>query len=277
MTEVGERVAEAENVAHPNHSEETCAFHNKDKPTSELNVLTDDLDEDALEFPGVAMAGLAHRNSAARLGSNLRKEGFDQPEGTVRIAGIDRDLPVHTAAHHLIPGNASLKDSQLKPHLHQDGMATGNIGYDINNHQNGVWLPGNYALRGEDGLASWGPEGAGFVAKYSQPPEVYAFAAIRKFGRQFHDAHEDYSAFVTRTLDLLAKKLEDTENLWCPEAQKQPKDPKERQMKMLVARLNTVSLRMKTMLENPGPNWKVNVYTSKFSKKYIRVHVYGGK
>ena len=48
-------------------------------------------------------------------------------------------------------------------------------------------------------------------------------------------------------------------------------------MKMLAARLNTVSLRMKTMVEGAGPNWKTNVYTSRFSAEYIRLHIYGGQ
>lgn len=275
MSEIGEPVAIAE-LGHEGHSEDTCAFHNKDKPTSETNVLTDDMDEDALEVPGVSMTGIAHKNSAAKLGSNLTAEGHDQPETTVQIEGINRVLPVHTAAHHLIPGNASLKKSKIMSYLHQEGTATGNIGYDINNYQNGSWLPGNYALRGEDDLPAWGPQGVGFTTKYSQPPDVYAFAAIAKLRRQFHDAHVDYSKFVIKVLNLLAKKLKKTEDLWCPLANNQPKDPQERQLKMLVARLNTVSLRMKTMLESPGPNWKTNVYTSRFSQKFIRRHVYGG-
>jgi len=276
MSEIGEPVTVAE-LGHENHSEDTCAFHNKDKPTDETDVLTDAMDEDSLEVAGLAIAGLAHKNSAAKLGSNLTAEGFEQPDATVNITGIDRELPVHTAAHHLIPGNASLKPCELMPYLHKEGMATGNIGYDINNYQNGSWLAGNYALRGEDGLASWGPEGSGFAATYSVQPQVYAFAAIAKLNRQFHDAHSDYSKFVIQVLDLLAKKLEETKDLWCPEAKNQSDKPEERQMKMLAARLNTVSLRMKTMVEGAGPNWKTNVYTSRFSAEYIRLHIYGGQ
>jgi hypothetical protein len=276
MAELGEVVSVAD-LGHENHSEDTCAFHNKKEPTDLENTFGDDADEDALEVPGLEEDGIAHKNSAAKLGSALKTDGQEQISGTVTIGGIDRALPVDSAAHHLIPGNASLKISEIKEFLHQDGMATGNIGYDINNHQNGSWLVGNYALRGKDGLAKWGPGGSGFALKYKKPPEDYAFAAIHKLGRQFHDAHVDYSDIVTQILDLLAKKMRKTKDLWCPEAKNQPDDPKKRQMFMLVARLNTVSLRMKTMLENPGPNWKANVYTSRFSKMYIDKHIYGGQ
>jgi hypothetical protein len=105
--------------------------------------------------------------------------------------------------------------------------------------------------------------------------EEYAFAAIETLGCQFHDAHEHYSDFVLNELDLLAKKLEKTRDLWCPEAKKKPEDPKQRQLFMLVARLNTVSRRMKVFLTNPGPSWRDNIFVSRFSDLYIRERIRG--
>lgn len=273
-------IGEAVNVAiivslgHENHSEETCAFHSKGEPESKENTFSDEGDMDALEISGLEEAGIAHKNCAAKLGSSLEGKGYSQVSTSVVVPGISPALPVHTAAHHLIPGNASLKESAIMSYLHQEGMAAGNIGYNINNSENGCWLPGNYALRGEHGLAKWGPEGTGFQAKYGQPPKAYAFAAIEATQRQFHDAHGDYSDFVLETLDLLAKKFDKTRDLWCPEAKNQPSDPKKREIMGLVARLNTTSLRMQSMLI--GLNWKKNIYTSRFSREFMEERSKGG-
>ncbi|RKH56799.1 AHH domain-containing protein [Corallococcus llansteffanensis] len=271
MPELGEGVLAALNH-HSEHSEDTCAFCTASKePTEENNVLTDSFDEDANELPGLDMEGMAFRNCAGKLGAALVSAGLSQLEGKVQLDGIEGELPVQSAAHHLIPGNAALKRSKLMPYLHSEGMAVGNIGYDVNGEENGAWLAGNYALRGQSGLAKWGPGGAGFLAMYGKDPKEYAFAAIEALRCQFHDAHEDYSDFVLNELNLLAKKLEKTQSLWCPEAQQKPdEDPKKRQMKMLVLRLNTLSRRLKRFVTHPGPAWRENLVTSRFSLAYIR-------
>ncbi|RKG95668.1 hypothetical protein D7V97_36830 [Corallococcus sp. CA053C] len=274
MPELGEGVLAALNH-HPEHSEETCAFCTaSQEPTEENNVLTDSFDEDANELPGITLEGMAFRNCAGRLGSALVAAGLPQLEAEVRIDGIEGGLPVQSAAHHLIPGNATLKKSDLMPYLHSEGMAVGNIGYDVNGQENGAWLAGNYALRGRNGLASWGPEGTGFFAMYGKDPKEYAFAAIEALRCQFHDAHKDYSQFVLRELNLLAKKLEKGQSLWCPEARQEPdEDPKKRQMKMLVLRLNTISRRLQRFVTNPGPAWRENLVTSRFSLAYIHERI----
>jgi len=128
--------------------------------TSEENDLVDDYAEDQNEIPGLNDAGMAHHNSAGKLGKDLEKNGKAQIKKDVRIDGIEQILPVQSAAHHIIPGNASLKKSKrLMKYLHVDGMAKGNIGYNINNHENGIWLAGNYALRGKDGMPGWVVQG----------------------------------------------------------------------------------------------------------------------
>jgi len=262
-------------LGHAGHTKDTCAFCTAPTtPTSEKNELGDEEDEDANEIPGLEQDGVAHRNSGKKLGQALIGNGSDQLEGSVKVKGIDKPLAVHTAAHHLVPGNASLKESDLMRYLHEDGMKTGNIGYNVNTFENGSWLAGNYALRGKRGLPSWGPEGSKFLAKTGVNPKQYAFAAIPESGRQFHDAHVRYSTFVTDALDLLAKKMDKTKDLWCPEAKSKPKKPEERQLFMLVNRLNTISRRLRIRVENPGRNWKVNIYTSRFSEQYIKEKIY---
>lgn len=263
---------------HPEHSEETCAFCNASEvPTTETNVLTDSVDEDADELPGLEDDGIAFKNSAGQLGSALIKAGEPQLSGIVKLDGSSNALTVHTAAHHLIPGNAALKRSDLMPYLHKDGTAAGNIGYNVNNPENGSWLVGNYALRGKSGMPRWGPEGTAFLRDTNKDPKEYAFAAIRTLRRQFHDGHGDYNDFVLNELDLLAKKLEKTRNLWCPEGKRKEKDGEGRtQMFMLVARLNTVPRRLKAFVENPGPKWRENLVTSRFSLAFIRERILKG-
>lgn len=157
------------------------------------------------------------------------------------------------AAHHLIPGNASLKNSDLfksNKYLWKDGKAKGNIGYNINNPTNGVWLPGNYAVR------PWSGKAATFQ-------DTYAHSAVRKCNGHFHDAHRPYNLFVLDALNKIFEKLEAKESIICPEAKKRKRDPqKDSPLKALVARLNTVSLRMRRMLVYPESGWKNNIYTS---------------
>lgn len=96
-----------------------------------------------------------------------------------------------------------------------------------------------------------------------------AFAAMEAWGCQFHDAHKDYSNFVSKVLDKISDKLRANEALWCPEQKKKNKT-KPTQMFEIVGRLNTVSARMKRMLVFPTSGWKSNVYTSRFVQDYMR-------
>lgn len=257
------------------HNEQTCAFCTASKkPTTEENVLTDAFDEDA-NLSGLEMDGVKFKNSAGKLGDDMIANGDSHVTGEVTLEGYDKKLPVTTAAHHIIPGNAALKTCKLMPYLHSEGKAQGNIGYNVNNYENGVWLCGNYSLRGKNGLPGWGSEGATFTKDtQGRDPKEFAFAAIEQTRCQFHDGHEKYSNFVKKDLDLLAKKMAKTKDLWCPDAKNKPDKPEERQMFMLVARLNTTSRRLRTMLTNPGKNWKTNIFTSRFSEMYIKEVIY---
>jgi len=84
----------------------------------------------------------------------------------IKLGGLTpEDLPLTCAAHHLIPAQASLRGSNLVVYLYKGsatfnapgkkgstvtkggGKLKKNAGYDVNGSQNGVWLPGPYALR----------------------------------------------------------------------------------------------------------------------------------
>lgn len=80
---------------------------------------------------------------------------------------------VTCAAHHCIPAQESLKESQLlefmvkkdEPELLKEGDSTidynnglvwSDVGYDVNGVENGVYLPGNYAVGGgRGGMGVW--------------------------------------------------------------------------------------------------------------------------
>lgn len=249
--ELGEitSVALADEIASAQHDEDCYFCKAKEKPETKENDLSDDFQEDD-DIDGLAPEGLKFKNDAGKLGKALG--GFT---GQKEISVGGKPFLVTEAAHHLIPGNAALKNSSLfksNKYLWKDGKEKGNIAYNVNNGSNGVWLPGNYAVR------PWSAKAPSFQ-------DAYAHAAIRKSNKQFHDAHEKYNKFVLKCLEKIFEKLEAHESIWCPEAKKKKgeRDPqKDPPLYEIVARLNTVSARMNRMLVYPSKNWKNNIYTS---------------
>src|SRR5690606_35466079 len=244
--------------------DETCAFCSSTEPPKDIvNDLTDEHDEDAEAQLGDMLPTYKFKNDAGKLGIAL---GGKPEAKTVTLA--NKNFEAAVAAHHLIPGNAALKQSQLfksEKYLWKDGKAKGNIGYNMNASENGVWSPGNYGVR------PWGPGGVAFKsANPTLEPKDFAFAAMDKWRTQFHDAHADYCSFVKVSLDKVFEKLEAQKDIWCPEAKNKDKKPEEKEpIYALVQRLNTISSRMKRMLTFPTRNWKPNVYTSRFVQTYM--------
>jgi hypothetical protein len=240
-------------VADRNHDED-CYFCNaSEESAAETNELVAHPEEDE-DLDAGGEETLKFKNDSGKLGSALG--GAPDPR-QIKVWGTTKD--VSCAAHHAIPGNASLKKSQLfqsNEYLWKDGQANGNIGYNINSAQNGIWLPGNYAVRPWSG-------------KLEHVKREYALAAIDKWGCQFHDAHEEYSTEVEGVLNKLFEKLEDGETLWCPKKKNKPKPEERQNMYSLVARLHTVSGRMKRMLKLPLSNWRQNIFTSRFNQDYV--------
>jgi hypothetical protein len=238
-------------IAHPSHDDD-CYFCNANpNPTPNLNDLEAQIDEDS-DFD----APEKFKNDARGLGKNM---GGKPDERTIHVQGEPHASSV--APHHLIPGNGSLKESSFfkkKKYLWKDGEAKGNIGYNVNAASNGVWLPGNYAVR------PWTGRSEPFQIDYSE-------AAMLEWRGQFHDAHESYNQFVEGVLNKIYDKLERQESIVCEKAKasknnaEEDKDP----LVALVSRLHTVSLRMRRMLVLPTSNWKANVWTSRFAKAFM--------
>jgi hypothetical protein len=161
------------------------------------------------------------------------------------------------AAHHLIPGGASLNKAGV---LHKymvwkkknPKKFVGPIGYDVNSRQNGVWLPGNYAVRrGTEFKKTWG--------KFHEPfKAAYARAAMKKAGNlQLHDAHPDYNDNVRRTLEEIGQKLDDAwvDRLKCPVCKKDLENQGDPPYG-LVGRLHRLSGEHKKALIFPRSNTK---------------------
>lgn len=255
--DLGELVS-VDMIVDEKHDDETCAFcKSKEPPKDVVNDLEAEHDEDD-EF------SFKFKNDAGKLGVALG----GKPEAKIVVLN-DTNFNAAVAAHHLIPGNAALKESKLfqsNKYLWKDGKAKGNIGYNINAAENGVWSPGNYGVR------PWGAEGVDFIAKNKGlAPADFAFAAMDAWKTQFHDSHGKYSTFVKDSLDKVFNKLETMEDIWCPDAKnKKEKSPDEKEpIYALVQRLNTISSRMNRLLKFPTKNWKRNIYTSRFVEMYM--------
>jgi hypothetical protein len=255
VTQIGETV-DVKLIASNDH-DDSCYFcgAEHDDPVEEENDVDDDPDDDA-EFPGLELKGVKFKNDASKLGKAI---GGTPDRRKVELN--KKKYKSGVAAHHLIPGNAALKQSQFflkKKYLWTSGKAKANIKYNVNSQPNGVWLPGNYAVR------PWSGKAPKFQGEY-------ATSSIEKWERQFHDAHFDYSEHVRKSLDVVFSKLERSESIVCPKAaKKKGKKPEEQQpLYALVARFHTISGRMRRMLVFPYENWFRNVFTSRFSHAYM--------
>lgn len=180
-------------------------------------------------------------NSGGKLGSNCKK-GSPGSKGTWNVLGGNPDrytakqvdtarnrggkvkvrnklFPYTVAAHHLIPGNASLFDSEFfKSYMKKDGKAqaiTGemfqishHIGYNVNGSHNGVWLPGSYAIVAGGGQ----PQALGWEELNSPAGDIdwcrlYMAAVAKKAKGQFHDSHTNYNKSVLGILNKYWEKL----------------------------------------------------------------------
>jgi hypothetical protein len=163
--------------------------------------------------------------------------------------------PVTCAAHHLIPAQESLKESplltfmckkddteKLKGMDFSDGVVWSDLGYDVNGSQNGMFLPGSYAVGGgRGGMKVWTGAGGGSEEEdgawaenddededkpEEDEPEAapdsnlltgklniisdrnrkwqYVRQAVEKCPGQFHDRHVDYS---TKVVQGILKKM----------------------------------------------------------------------
>lgn len=162
--------------------------------------------------------------------------------------------PVTCAAHHLIPAQESLKRAEG---LHEfmvkgsepmkGGSAKGStvwsdVGYNVNGSENGMFLPGNYAVGGGVGGSRQWTAAPSVLAEFDEDDEdwdenddhdeeavvvpkssksskltgnrhqidpenrkwLYVSQAVQMCPGQFHDRHKKYSDFVLSVLEAIA-------------------------------------------------------------------------
>lgn len=222
--------------------------------------------------------------------------------------------PVTCAAHHLIPAQESLKDSPLLAYMvkkgdaepikdgsYGAGLVWADVGYDVNGIENGINLPGSYAVGGgRGGLGLWtgnddtpdlededpsdaqndpaSPELTGRLNEIADTNRkwLYVSQAMKLAPGQFHDRHQDYSAFVQEVLAQIHANLVQLERKKIGESScAKCQDRKSKMAELgtptpfgLVGRLNGVSSRMSVFLN--GSTWRPNVYTSKWCRAYMK-------
>ncbi|GAB4328313.1 MAG: hypothetical protein Kow0074_24190 [Candidatus Zixiibacteriota bacterium] len=221
--------------------------------------------------------------------------------------------PVTCAAHHCIPAQESLKESPLLAYMckkgdsepikggsFSDGLVWSDVGLDINGSENGIYLPGSYAVGGgRGGLSVWYPQDtadeeepeipedkkpakgyeilSGRRGEISKTNALWAYVsqAVRKCPGQFHDRHEPYSLEVQGWLQKIFENYENLntemiDNGNCPDCKKRADKIAEHGIPtpyQLVARLMTIMDKLKGYLN--ATTWRINIYTSKWGKAYM--------
>jgi hypothetical protein len=207
-----------------------------------------------------ASAENGEHNDASVLGSNLGSRPtwyIQHPVGPGDPIEASTQTEVVPAAHHLLPGNASVnKANDLHKYMLWQGKnplgLKGPIGYDINNAGNGVWLPGNYAVRKD---TEFGKNWSEFKDPFK---DAYARAAMKNAGNlQLHDAHPKYNSNVRASLTEIARKLD---SMWkdkskCPVCGKKLENQNEPPYG-LVGRLNALSAEHRKALIYTAQNRK---------------------
>jgi hypothetical protein len=209
---------------------------------------------------------------------------------SVKGDGTRRNYTV--AAHHCIPGEASLHKSELFMNYmakhnpsNEDGEEEGrvefmvgdaqksfkiefHIGYNVNGSHNGVWLPGNYAIRGP----SHSPGGVTWGVLVEDPTQrawclAYMTACVAKTGGQFHDSHEEYNRMALRWLEKISTALMN-HHPTCNTCQTNEKLPPPYAMK---ERLYLFSAFLKLQVTGHPMTWKTPWITSDKFKAMITV------
>lgn len=202
-------------------------------------------------------------------------------------------FPFTVAAHHLIPGNASLYKSKVFEYMKDGGTVKstkgkdytiqGHIGYDVNGSHNGVWLPGNYAIKtalperkkGDKVLAArigTTPIGGKSWSALSNDHEEWQFAyvagACKAADGQFHDTHDKpYSETVSEDLAKIATALAVHLDA-CGEC-KEKNDPLPPPFR-IKRRLYAYSKKLRGYVTGPPGGWKATWFTSsRWSEKYF--------
>lgn len=290
-----------------------CPF--KEEPAKTPKKSDEDIGDDDLDD-----VESRQKNNGGVLGENLLKklpgvgaggpfppDGFlfmqqanDSKRGKQRMLHMEEykeakegAFPFTVAAHHLIPGNASLykSDVMLVNYMDDKGKVKtlvkkrsctidGFIGYDVNGSHNGVWLPGNYAIKTARPKKKNRPAQPGTTpikgkkwvdleaAGYEDWQYSYVAGACKAAKGQFHDSHErPYSASVRENLNKIVTALTHHLDTECPDCKNKTKIPPPYRIKN---RLYQLSKELRNFVRGQPAAWKAPWFTSeKWSSKFF--------
>jgi hypothetical protein len=234
------------------------------------------------------------RYSPEKLGFLFQQDADDTARGGKRLKlesykDIDAgSFPYTVAAHHLIPGNASLYSDagELLSFLEDGGTVhssggteftiEGHIGYDVNGSHNGVWLPGNYAIKTE--LEEREINGKIYKARPGTTPVedvsweelrsdyeswryAYVAGACKAAEGQFHDSHDKpYSESVNEYLQKMSAAMSTHLESKCRFCKKTKIPPPFR----IKLRLFAISKKLRGYVLGAPPAWKAPWFTSEY-------------
>ena len=327
MTDIGEAISAPDFFTEEQHNEKTCPWHSDEKSAKPKEMDSQEPDEDVDSMPA---------NLGTKLGENLKKDKEEKPNEEITVnyeegqkviykvnakkdgvavvkvkeAQTYREMkqaiyryPLKYAPHHLIPGNESLKVSQLPMFLGDDNVIKNfkdgcgssvikenqTVGYDVNQAENGVWLPSPYALSmsnkwtSVDGIKAIKKAKIRGVSIEETESFKHAYVAAsieRSGGRQFHMRHNEYSDEVKNVLDKMADKMILMAGGVCPVASGGEEDDKFDAPKGLKSKLNMLSKVLERLLT--GSVWHSPFYTDNklmpvFADKVDRANKKAGK
>ncbi len=268
MSQLGESALMAKILEHK-HDDKECPFCQKNedvKPEGESSKEQDwDDDERTKDDYWTKKIG----NNSGTLETNMTNNGEPRPDDwtlkhTVYNCRFKKiDLPdnhkITPNPHHLIPGNESLKEAEklLKWIYASENHIEEDIHYDVNNAENGIWLPSNNSMRGN---SDW---------KCETVKLTYANAAQPGRGC-FHDRHIDYSRFVQKLLNKIADKMGHKDAICQYNTEKS--GDKFKPPYALVPRLNGVSQRLKSYLVSYNPEgYQPPLFTSRIVDARVEI------
>ena len=305
MTQVGEAVDAPEFARDEVHTKSTCPWHQKGEKKKKKMEDTDP-DDDSTAMPpndggtlGRNMTAIKNKTPKAdtldvtyapgeelTYGSGKKKKTVQTYEETKR--GKLYEYPLQYAPHHLIPGNESLKGTNIvkflgdqdtiaefakgKTSMIKEGFSTG---YDVNSGKNGAWLPSPYALSMQN---EWPSKPGIRVIKRRRSVELadetedfkeaYVAASIEASGgRQFHMRHNKYSEKVQEILEVIAERMRLMAAGACPLASDSADDDDKLDPPYgVVGRLNVLSENLNRLVT--GALWRPPLFTDDMTREY---------